>query len=90
VIDGGARVIDVLPTIADALGFELPFETQGKSLLDGPTTNEVAVDNRFEQVIRMPVAEFARQQRAIVARNLALFGSETGWAPVYSGYQIKQ
>jgi hypothetical protein len=40
--DRPAQIIDVLPTIADALGLDLPdqWEFEGRSLLDSPARNE--------------------------------------------------
>ena len=37
IVDEHARTIDILPTIADVLGVEIPWETDGRSLVgDGP------------------------------------------------------
>ena len=63
---------DVLPTIADVLGVDVPWETTGHSALgDAPP------DHPFVQVgkLKVPYTKVLAQRRRSLARQLALFGT---------------
>jgi hypothetical protein len=67
--------IDVVPTIADALGVKLPYEPDGVSALsatDAHATTEMR--SRTGKLIKVPRAEFIARQKAALARKIALFG----------------
>jgi hypothetical protein len=68
-----ARIVDVLPTIADVVGASVPWRTEGVSLL-GPPKRIVPTAATKTGVVRVPVAELERQNDALVERNAALFG----------------
>jgi hypothetical protein len=75
VTDRNVETIDILPTIADALGIELPFETEGRSALDH-TSAERAKKTMFAGTTR----EFVFEPRVdfldeSLRRKLELFGS---------------
>jgi hypothetical protein len=75
VTDRNVETIDILPTVADALGIELPFETDGRSALDH-TSTERATKTVFAGTTR----EFVFEPRVDVLneslrRKLELFGS---------------
>jgi hypothetical protein len=77
-----ARTIDVLPTIADALGIRLPFRVDGRSLrapLPLPTTLEFQRSDGSR--IRIDRATLERRKAQSLARQTALLG--TTWADVY-------
>jgi hypothetical protein len=69
-----AETIDVLPTIADVLGIELPWQLDGRSLLAAPTKPSEVVVNSVVRVVQAPAGAIARECQAAVSRKAALFG----------------
>ena len=84
--DGFARTIDVVPTIADALAIEVPWATDGESLLDGPLPRDatVTVVNANGSVEKARLAELVARRDALVARQVRMFGAGNGWKSVYT------
>jgi hypothetical protein len=78
------KTIDVLPTIADTLGLELPFKVDGRSLRD--TSYKGLPDVQMEQTngerVRMPIQQFESRKRASLERRLSQFGAGS-WQQVY-------
>jgi hypothetical protein len=75
--------LDILPTIADVLGIDIPWRTDGTSALaGGPGSRRVDVGG----VTASYAAELA-QRRASFARQLGLFGSGD-WGPQFAGTGI--
>jgi hypothetical protein len=69
-----ARTTDILPTIAEVLGIDLPWPVDGRSLLGQPVARPVSVGRRYgptlvvdADAVRAGVLETAR-------RNAAIFG----------------
>jgi hypothetical protein len=84
--DGRATTADVLPTVADALGIELRWRTDGRSLLDadrpaGPLTVSLFPTRRR---LGTPLDEYVRGRDAEVARMQARLGNSPGWDAVYA------
>lgn len=83
--DRPARTVDVLPTLVDLLGAELPFETDGASLA-GPVGEEaegqVSVADRYGGEESLSLADYVQRRDQVVAQKLALFGTGS-WAGVY-------
>ena len=81
-----AQTIDVLPTIADLLEAELPFETEGGSLAEtGPAhakDAEVSVADRSGGAETLSLDDYIERRDQVVAEKLALFGSGS-WSGVY-------
>jgi hypothetical protein len=71
-----AKVVDVLPTVADLLGVELPWKTDGVSLRDragaGPPRVEVLSHKRAPMA--MPFSAFVRQRDEFAAQMHDEFG----------------
>jgi Sulfatase len=84
--DSFARTIDVVPTIADALGAKLPYHPDGRSVMDGgPASGEVTVDRgptgtSFSE----PFDQFVREKQAGLRRMVRLFGSDDGGRRLYA------
>jgi len=72
-----ATSVDVLPTIADLLGAELPWKSDGRSLRGGPAPprRTVRVGASEGPDLRRSFAEFTRQRDAFVGQLVRLFGS---------------
>jgi hypothetical protein len=77
------RTDDVLPTIADELGIELPFEVEGEPASKLGARDEIELSHGGEDPVTVPFARYRRDLGRIVARNRRLFGSEPGWAGLY-------
>ena len=71
VVDRHVRIVDVVPTIADALDVELPWRVDGRSAL---ASNGEPGDVRVGRV-RAPYADALAAREQALRRQLALFGS---------------
>jgi hypothetical protein len=70
-----ARTTDILPTIADVLGVQLPWKVDGSSLLAPPVPREdVVVGGRGGPVSSASVSEVERRLRQAVLRKSETFG----------------
>jgi hypothetical protein len=67
---------DLLPTIADLLGIDLPWEVEGRSAADGGAGDEVSVAASSGDTITVPLSEMVRKRDAAVADKVRLFGSD--------------
>ena len=80
VVDRHVVTIDILPTIAEALGVKIPWKTAGTSALDGGAgAGTVKVQN-----VSAPYPAALAQRDASLARQLGLFGSGT-WGLRFDG-----
>jgi hypothetical protein len=70
------RDIDILPTIGDVLGIEMPFKVDGTSLLDRSYkgTNQVYVGRTFGPPVTIGVQQWQQRRKDSLARKAALFG----------------
>ena len=84
--DSFVRTIDVVPTIAAALGVKLPWQAQGRSIAEGgPADGEVSVRVGGGDVVsRMPFSSFVRRHDAGLRRLLSLYPAGVGTAPLYA------
>jgi hypothetical protein len=72
----GLQSVDILPTIADALGTSLPWRLEGRSALrPGPGRSEVVISSFLEQTHRTTVAKLESARQATLERQVALFGT---------------
>jgi hypothetical protein len=71
------RTIDVLPTVADAIGVRMPWRVDGRSLLDRSARipQRVEVFQRSGRKLSLSPTEFRLRMRASLQRKLRLFGS---------------
>jgi hypothetical protein len=78
-----ARTIDVLPTVADHLGLDLPWAHQGRSLLeDGREPPSLAVHNKWGGQLLLEDVESGLEEAA--ARVTELFRTSDGRLDLYS------
>ena len=75
VVDDHVRTIDLLPTIADILGVEVPWQTDGRSAL-GPPADEtdVVVHTSSGEVVGGDADELVEKRDRLLAHQIALFG----------------
>ena len=73
--DRFASTVDVVPTIADALGAQLPWQVDGQSLLGEPSSDrQIEVENMTGGGVELTAAEFARRRDAALERQISSFG----------------
>ena len=73
--DQPLQTIDVLPTIADALGMRIPWRVDGRSALAPPQARRrEIVAKKFKHTYLVDTPAFERRKRAALERKLALFG----------------
>ena len=80
VVDTHITTEDILPTIADVLGVDIPWQTTGSSALQA-TTDEPTV---HVGKISAPYRAVLAQRNRALARQIALFGTGT-WGPKLAG-----
>jgi hypothetical protein len=85
-IDGrSARSIDIVPTIADVLGIDVPWHLDGRSLLnpDRPRPSQIVVRSYTRDVVKVPWSRVSEERKATIARKVRLFGSgsQSSFAP---------
>jgi hypothetical protein len=76
VVDAHVRTIDVLPTMAEVLGLEVPWRTDGRSALDASVTErrELAVFTFSGDRVVGDVEELVARRDGTLRRQLRLFG----------------
>jgi hypothetical protein len=75
VVDGYARTIDVLPTIADILDVDVPWELDGRSLLGQiESDGKVLVDTSAGETVEGDLADLVERRQAVLSRQVELFG----------------
>ena len=83
--DTMVRSIDVVPTIAAALHFRLPYEAEGRPIRSGRDMSDtVAVDSGKNAAVTKSLPAFVRAREAGLRRLLALFGSNDGGSGLYA------
>jgi len=81
VVDTPIETIDELPTVADMLEIELPWETEGASALSSEYPDRDVVDilrHRDSAVVPVPFDLMLRQRERTLRRQDELFGTGTG------------
>ena len=74
IVDASARTIDIVPTIADVLGIDVPWELDGRSLLVGDGEGDVAVATSAGEVVEGDLDELVARRDRVLARQVQLFG----------------
>jgi hypothetical protein len=87
VIDRHVETIDVVPTIADALGIAMPWRIDGRTALRGSGRRSVQLRTPPREAadgeIIAPFASLVRKQEDSIARRAALFGTGE-WARLFA------
>jgi hypothetical protein len=72
-----ARTIDIVPTIADAVGVPIPWHVDGRSLLaKRPAGGNVTLIKDKGRRFTVPAAALDARREAALRRQLQLFGSD--------------
>lgn len=76
IVDAHVRTIDVLPTMADLLGTEVPWRTDGSSVVAVTPSEhpQVVVHKSSGEPVIGQVGELLERRRNVLARQLDLFG----------------
>ena len=82
--DGFVRTIDVLPTITDLLGIDVPEPMDGRSLLEGEPEADgvVRIAGKAGAKFEAPLSRLLAERDAEVAHWTGLFGTG-GWNQIY-------
>jgi hypothetical protein len=72
------RTVDIVPTIAQQLGIELPYETNGVPVTEERPGGTVVVQSGSRTILSEPLSRLLRQRRAVLARSAARLGRGTG------------
>ena len=73
--DGSARTVDVVPTIADVLGAEIPWEVDGLSLVGEPLPDRtISIENLRGGEVELTAPEFARGLDDALKRRIESLG----------------
>jgi Sulfatase len=85
IVDRHVRTIDILPTLADAIGVRLPWRVDGRSVLHGTADipQRVELFERSGRRLVLSLAEYKRRIQASLERKLRLFGSGKGGPGLY-------
>ena len=76
--DAAARTVDVVPTIADAISAEIPWEVDGLSLLEEPDPDRpLEIENLRDGGVEITAAEFRRARDEALQDRIALLGDGT-------------
>jgi hypothetical protein len=81
--DRHVQTIDVVPTIAGALGVRIPWPVDGVAAGRAPEPTRADVRKGSGREVSAPLAELNRRRYATVARRLALFGDHTPAARLF-------
>jgi hypothetical protein len=74
-VDTPARTMDIVPTVADLLDVEVPWELDGRSLLEpGPADGRVVVDTYSGELVEGELDDLVERRDAVLARQAQLFG----------------
>jgi hypothetical protein len=83
--DSMVRTIDIVPTIADRLGAELPWDADGRPIGAGAREPDVAVGaGTSGKDVTLPFPEFALRRVAGLQEMTARFGSDDGGRRLYA------
>lgn len=80
VSDRNAQTIDILPTVADVLSIELPFEVDGESLLDGARRgreSKTFVQRSLNRVAVETLGDVSTRRAASLQRKVSTFGTDS-------------
>lgn len=76
VVDGYARTIDVLPTIARAAHTRIPWPVDGHPLRASlPSDGQVSLLDKHGQPVSAPLSVLLTERRAALAHQIAVFGT---------------
>lgn len=87
VVDYHVETVDIVPTIADALGIRIPWRIDGRTAFVDPERPTVRVQTRARDVpggeAEAPFASLVPKHEALIRQRAALFGSGD-WERVYA------
>jgi hypothetical protein len=77
------RTIDVLPTVAEAVGARLPWPVDGRSLLRAAPEPLVSLQKGSGRRVTARAGPLEQRRRQALARQIALFGSDEPTSSLY-------
>jgi sulfatase-like protein len=73
-----SRSIDILPTTAQSLGLEPPFQVEGVPITSETEGGDVEIANGSKQQVSEPLAEMVSERHKVLASAAAQLGARTG------------
>jgi Sulfatase len=74
------ETVDILPTIAQILGVEVPYQTTGAPVSEARVGDPVVVQSASRETVRASWPKFLSQQREVVLRHLRWLGDGGLWS----------
>jgi hypothetical protein len=72
------RTIDIVPTTAQVLGMELPYESDGVPVSEEGRQGSIEISNGFKKVATESFSEFVSERRQVLHRAARQLGAHTG------------
>jgi hypothetical protein len=70
--------IDIVPTTAQVLGIELPYEAEGVPISEGGRGGTITISNGFKNAVSEPFSRFLAERRLVLRRAARQLGAGTG------------
>jgi hypothetical protein len=83
VVDRTIQSVDILPTIASAIGTRIPWPVDGRPALAGRRSTRVTIRQPFDGTLTLDRASLARRRDAAIRAQLRVFG-HGDWKRVYA------
>ncbi len=78
VSDVHTRTIDIVPTTAQVLGIELPYQVEGVPISDDGFEGPITISNGSKNDVSSSVSEMAAQREVVLRRAAQQLGAHTG------------
>jgi sulfatase-like protein len=78
VSDVHTRSIDIVPTTAQVLGIDLPYEAGGVPISEAGLERPITISNGFKNAVSAPFPEFLAQRRLVLRQAAQQLGAHTG------------
>ncbi len=76
--DVHSRTIDIVPTTAQVLGIELPYQTQGVPISDDGLEGPITISNGLKNDVSGPLSEMVAERDVVLSRAAQQLGAHTG------------
>jgi hypothetical protein len=72
------HTVDILPTIAQVLGVNVPFKTEGKPVSEATAGGRVTIKNGLKSTVSEPFEKMLAERRLVLKRDNLRFRPDTG------------
>lgn len=78
VSDIHARVVDIVPTIAEVLGVDVPYKTDGRPISQDTKGGEIEITTGLKTTLNEPLSRMLAQRRRMLLEQGRALGTTTG------------